>query len=318
MLPRSPRNSLENLEVRAGIEPAYADLQSDASPLCHRTPERRAVYPRRTPPGQERPAPPTPNPRFASGAHGLYKPATSDRNEPVMAPPIQTTPHDDFLIDARNRMVDSQLRPNKVSDPRILDAMRRLPREQFLPAPLLARAYADDNVPLGGGRVLLQPMVLARLMQAAMPLPGEKALVIGSGTGYSAALLAAMGCEVTALEENPTLLALAKPVLERLAPGVTLVSGPPLAGWAANAPYDLILIEGAVPEVPGVLGGQLNRETGRLLTIVVPGGAVSGVNTASGHAAQATPTQGGVSVRALFDCVCPMLPGFATAPVFEF
>jgi protein-L-isoaspartate(D-aspartate) O-methyltransferase len=239
----------------------------------------------------------------------------------MMAPPIQTTPHEDLMTDARKRMVDSQLRPNKVSDPRILDAMRRLPREQFLPAPLLARAYADDNVPLGGGRVLLQPMVLGRMVQAAMPLPGEKALVIGAGTGYSAAVLAATGCEVTALEENAVLAALAKSVLDRLAPGVTLVSGPLQAGWAANAPYDLILIDGAVPEVPGALGSQLNRETGRLLTIVIPGGVAPGGNSTRGHpghAVQATPTPAGVSVRALFDCDCPVLPGFAPAPVFEF
>jgi len=233
-----------------------------------------------------------------------------------MAQKIQTTPHDDFLIDARKRMVDSQLRPNKVSDQRILDAMRHLPREQFLPEPLLVRAYADDNVPLGGGRVLLQPTVLARLVQVAAPLPGEKALVIGSGTGYSAALLAALGCEVTALEDNPALLALAKPVLERLAPTVTLVSGPALAGWAADAPYDLILIDGAVPEVPGTLGSQLNRETGRLLTIVVPEG--NNAIGRPGHAVQARSTPAGVSVRALFDCVCPILPGFAAAPVFQF
>src|SRR5450755_4782710 len=111
-----------------------------------------------------------------------------------------STLNDAFLIDARHRPVDSQIRPKRAYDPRILDATRRLPRDRFLPDTLTALAYADQNVPLGGGRVLLQPMALARLLQAAAPLAGEKALVLGAGSGYSAALLAALGCEVTALE----------------------------------------------------------------------------------------------------------------------
>jgi protein-L-isoaspartate(D-aspartate) O-methyltransferase len=219
--------------------------------------------------------------------------------------------NDAYLDDARKRMVDSQLRPNKVSDPRILNAMRHLPRERFLPAALLARAYADENVPLGGGRVLLQPMVLARLIQAAAPLKGEKALVAGAGTGYSAALLAALGCEVTALEEPGALLNDAKPALAAVAPSVVLVSGPLLSGWAAGAPYDLILIDGGVPEVPATLTSQLNRETGRLLTIVRDSGH-------TGYAVQAEPTPSGFSVRALFDCICPIAPSFAAAPAFAF
>src|ERR1700712_2014600 len=91
-----------------------------------------------------------------------------------------------FLVDARNRMVDSQVRPNKVSDPRILDAMRHLPRERFLPRTQWALAYADQNVPLGGGRVLLQPLAVARLVQAAQPPPAGKGPGGGGGTGFSA------------------------------------------------------------------------------------------------------------------------------------
>jgi protein-L-isoaspartate(D-aspartate) O-methyltransferase len=228
-----------------------------------------------------------------------------------MAPTTQYDPRDDFLTAARYRMVDSQIRPNKVTDPRILDAMRRLPRERFLPESQLALAYADQNVPLGGGRVLLQPMVLARLAQAAAPLPDEKVLVVGAGTGYSAALLAMLGCAVTALEEPGPLLDRARPVLAAVARTVTPVSGPLPIGYSAGAPYDLILIDGAVPEVPATIAAQLNRDTGRLLTIISDGGR-------TGYAAQAEPTQAGVSVRALFDCLCPVLPGFARTPVFEF
>jgi len=225
-----------------------------------------------------------------------------------MAP---TTMNDPFLTDARQRMVDSQLRPNKVSDPRILDAMRHLPRERFLPVRLRALAYADQTVPLCGGRVLLQPMVLARLIQIAAPLSGETALVVGAGTGYSAALLAACGCTVTALEESQPLLDLAKQALAVVPSAVTLVGGPLPSGWTAGAPYDLILIDGAVPAVPTAIASQLKRETGRLLTIVNEGDR-------TGHAILAEPTQVGVSVRALFDCISPVLPGFAPAPAFEF
>ena len=134
--------------------------------------------------------------------------------------------NDDFMNDALKRMVDSQLRPNKVTDPRILDAMRRLRRDQFLPASLRAQACSDQNVPLAPGRVLAQPMVLARLVQAAEPVAGETALVVGAGTGYAAALLAALGCQVTALEEAGALADLAKTALAAQAPSVTLVTGP--------------------------------------------------------------------------------------------
>jgi protein-L-isoaspartate(D-aspartate) O-methyltransferase len=228
-----------------------------------------------------------------------------------MAVATQNAQNDPFMTDARARMVDSQIRPNKVYDPRILDAMRRLPRERFLPDALRALAYADQNVPLGGGRVLLQPMVLARLLEAAMPAPGETVLVVGAGTGYSAAVLAALGCKVTALEEPGTLIDRARPLLAAVAPAVALAAGSLASGWPSGAPYDLILVDGAVPEVPATLAGQLNPDSGRLVTIIRDG-------EHSGHAVQAEPTPVGISVRTLFDCLCPVLPAFAAAPAFQF
>ncbi len=218
---------------------------------------------------------------------------------------------DDFLSDARKRMVDSQLRPNRVSDPRILEAMRHLPRERFLPADLADQAYADQNVALGMGRVLLQPMLLARMAQAAEPIKGEKILIVAAGTGYAAALFAAAGCAVVALEAAGPLADQAASALASVAPAVELVTGPLTAGWQPGAPYDIILIDGAVPEIPAALAAQLNRDTGRLVTIV-NGGAHTG------HAIQAEPTQTGLSVRALFDAQCPVIPAFAAAPVFAF
>jgi len=155
------------------------------------------------------------------------------------------------FTDARNRMVDSQIRPNKVTDPRILSAMRQLPRERFLPPELRTRAYLDEDVPLGGGRVLMEPLVIARLVQLLAPGAGERALVVGAGVGYGAALLGSCGVRVTALEEEPALAALAKGTLAELAPGVSVVVGPLAAGWKSGAPYDLVLIEGAVADIPG-------------------------------------------------------------------
>ncbi len=116
-------------------------------------------------------------------------------------------------------MVDSQIRPNKVNDPRILEAMRRLPRERFVPETAAAMAYVDEDVPLGNGRFLMEPMVIARLIQTTRPLPGEAALVVGAGTGYGAALLAACGARVTALEDDPALIAIAARRARRRCPG---------------------------------------------------------------------------------------------------
>src|SRR5690242_11705344 len=162
----------------------------------------------------------------------------------------------DFFAQARQHMVDSQVRPNKVTDTRILAAMRQLPRERFLPPHLAALAYADEDVPLGKGRVLMEPMVISRLVQLAMPQEGQRALVIAAGTGYGAALLAACGCRVTALEDDPALLAIARPALTEEAPGISLVSGPPTAGWPQGAPYDGILIEGGVHAVAPAIASQ--------------------------------------------------------------
>src|SRR6476619_4897977 len=106
------------------------------------------------------------------------------------------------FADARNHMVDRQIRPTKVTDPRIIAAMRRLPRERFLPPRLASLAYADEDVPLGEGRVLIEPAVIARLVQLAAIATGERALVVAAGTGYGAALLAACGARVTALEDS--------------------------------------------------------------------------------------------------------------------
>jgi protein-L-isoaspartate(D-aspartate) O-methyltransferase len=217
----------------------------------------------------------------------------------------------EYFADARKCMVDSQIRPNRVSDPRILSAMRRLPRERFLPAKVASLAYADEDVPLGNGRFMLEPMVLAKLLQAADLRDNERVLIVGAGTGYAAAVLAACGCRVTALEEDSSLLAIARSVLPAEAPRVNLVSGSLAAGWPTQAPYDLILIEGAVPQIPVALAAQAHQETGRILAAI----------HAEGHVTQAViaeATAFGLGISPLFDCATPPLPSLRKAPVFAF
>ena len=212
---------------------------------------------------------------------------------------------------ARNLMVDGQLRPSKVTDRRILDLMRNVPRETYLPAHLAALAYIDEDVKLGGGRVLLKPLVIARLIQLARPLAGETALVVGSGTGYGAAILAACGVHVTALEEDASLLALARAVPAWPGAGsVTLVAGRLAEGHGEAAPYDLVLIEGAVRDIPDAIGRQVGAH-GRLVAVICqPGG--------KGVAVLAEPSVGGLRAHAEFDASAPLLPGLLAAPGFSF
>ena len=217
----------------------------------------------------------------------------------------------DPFADPRNRMVDSQIRPNKVTDPRILTAMRTIPRERFLPPALAPLAYADKDVPLGDGRVLMEPMLTARLIQLIDPVAGERALVVAAGVGYGAAVLAACGVRVIALEENDTLLAVARTALAAISPGVNLVTGKLAAGWPMDAPYDIVLIEGAVAAPPAAIVAQLRQETGRLVTVIR--GAAG-----PGHAVRGEATQAGMQLRPEFDCATPPIPALLPAPAFTF
>lgn len=217
----------------------------------------------------------------------------------------------DFFAAARAHMVDSQVRPNKVTDPRILHAMRTLPRERFVPAEAASLAYADEDVRLGKGRFLMEPMVLARLLQTAAPVQGEVALVVGAATGYGAAVLAACGARVTALEEDQDLFATAQSLLAALAPGVTVVSGPLAAGHPGGGPFDVILIEGAVHEIPAAIAGQLRSDGGRLVGVIAGSG-----RTNQAILAEATP--GGLRATPIFDCATPLLPSLIPAPAFVF
>jgi protein-L-isoaspartate(D-aspartate) O-methyltransferase len=209
---------------------------------------------------------------------------------------------------ARQNMVDGQVRTADVTDLRITSAMLEIARERFVPPASAGLAYVDLDLPLGGGRCLLKPMVLAKLIQAADIDPTDHVLDAGCATGYGAAVLGQVAGSVVALEEEEKLAAFASTTLGGLA-NVTPVIGPIVAGWERAAPYDVILLEGASEIVPQALCRQL-KEGGRLLCVYGSGpGAKAMIYSRSGD------NFGG---RPLFDAAASLLPGFAKQPVFAF
>ena len=180
---------------------------------------------------------------------------------------------------ARRLMVDGQIRTADVTNPNLIAAMQAIPREQFVPAAMADQAYRDGDVSLGQGRALLRPIVLGKLIQGADVRPGDQVLVIGCGTGYSAAVLAHMGAAVVALEEDADLARRAEIALAGMGGGaqVTVVRGPLTAGWPAAAPYDLILMDGAIEVAPDALGRQL-KPNGRLAAVFGRGPATKAMN----------------------------------------
>jgi protein-L-isoaspartate(D-aspartate) O-methyltransferase len=213
---------------------------------------------------------------------------------------------------ARRNMIDGQLRPNRVTNARLLAAFGELPRESFLPGELRSVAYADDDVPLGGGRFLMEPMVLARLMQHLQPQPEEKALVVAAGRGYGTALLGRLVGSVVAIESDAKLAGSAEQTIKGLGIGnARVITGPCEAGAPADGPYDVILIEGAVRQIPQAILDQLS-EGGRLATVMAGASGTMG-------AAHLVVKQGGVaSGRPIFDAGTSILPGFAPPPRFAF
>jgi protein-L-isoaspartate(D-aspartate) O-methyltransferase len=212
---------------------------------------------------------------------------------------------------ARRNMVESQLRTNKVTDPAVLAAMGSIPREEFVPASLAGVAYVDDDLPLGQGRHLMEPMVFARMLQHAEIRPSDVVLDIGCATGYSSAVVAKLAATVIALEGDSDFARRAAQTLAKLqADNVVVVEGDLCSGYARQAPYDVILIEGAVPEIPAEIAAQLG-ESGRLCAVVSPRGQ-------TGRAVLALKAGGVVSHRDIFDAATPLLPGFAREPGFRF
>ena len=209
---------------------------------------------------------------------------------------------------ARHAMVASQLRTNAVSDTRVIAAMARVPRENFLPAGATAAAYRDTAIPLGGARACNPPLATARLLTQAELRPDDRVLLIGAAGGYAAALLAGLVASVTAVESDIALLAMARPALAAT-PTVTVVDAPLTAGDPTGAPYDVLVIDGAVEAVPAALLDQL-RPGGRIVTGLFENGLT--------RLAAGVKTAGGFGLNAFVDSECVRLPGFARPSGFRF
>nr|WP_295659479.1 protein-L-isoaspartate O-methyltransferase [Polymorphobacter sp.] len=204
----------------------------------------------------------------------------------------------------REAMVDSQLRPTGVNDPAVLAAIRAVPRERFVPPARAGLAYADTAIEIASGRWLLEPLVTGLLLTHARIMPGDRVLVVGAGTGYAASIIGQLSRHVTALEENSGLALAAK------ANGVNVVTGPLAAGWADNAPYDLIFIDGAAAVLPPELLAQ-SADDGRLAAVMIGDDGV-------GRATVGRVAGGHFAGTGFFDTGAVALPGFGRAPKFVF
>lgn len=207
----------------------------------------------------------------------------------------------------RRAMVASQLRTTGVNDPRVVAAMGAVERERFVPEARRALAYADALVPLGAGRMLNPPMALGLLLTEARLTGKERALVIGAATGYSAAVLDRLVASVTALEEDEALAADAKTALAGTR--VTLAKGPLAKGWARSAPYDFILIDGAVEQVPQAIVDQAADGAAIALARIEEGVTRLCLGRVVG---------GAFGITAFADAATAILPGFAEPRGFSF
>ena len=215
---------------------------------------------------------------------------------------------------ARQKMVDGQVRPNDVTDVRILDAMLAVPREAFVPPNQRALAYLDLDLDVSEGgaarRVLIKPQVLAKMLQAAEIKQTDKVLVAGSAAGYAAAVVARLAGQVVATESDPAQVARANDVLAELGlANVTFKAAAVADGDPADAPFDVIVLDGATEVTPERLYGQL-RNGGRLVGVFA--------TTKPPRAMIVTHSHGDFGNRVLFDASVPVLPGLERLPAFVF
>jgi protein-L-isoaspartate(D-aspartate) O-methyltransferase len=215
---------------------------------------------------------------------------------------------------ARQNMVDCQVRPSDVTDIRIIDAMLAVPREAFVPEYLRAMAYLDLDLDISDGgsakRFLIKPVVIAKMLQAAEIGDTDRVLVTGWATGYAAAVVARLAAQVTATENGAGHVAKARAVLAELGLGnVSFQAADPAEGYQADAPYDVIVLDGATEILPDRLFGQL-KEGGRLVGVFA--------TSRPARATIVTHSHGDFGHRALFDATVPVLPGLQRRPEFVF
>jgi protein-L-isoaspartate(D-aspartate) O-methyltransferase len=208
----------------------------------------------------------------------------------------------------RHAMVASQLRTNAVSDQRVVAAMARVPREEFLPANVRELAYRDAAIPLGGGRYANLPMATGRLLTEAYLTATDRVLLIGAATGYTAAVLAEIVGSVVAVESDPALLAIAHAALAGVG-NVEIVEAPLRDGHAAGAPYDVLIVDGSIETVPDALIAQVHSG-GRVVTGIAERGLT--------RLATGRKSDGGFALAAFADVECVGLPGFEAPKPFRF
>ncbi|WP_323785533.1 protein-L-isoaspartate O-methyltransferase [Thalassovita sp.] len=202
----------------------------------------------------------------------------------------------------RTMMVDTQIRPSDVTKFPIIEAMLNVPREEFVPGEKIEAAYIGENLDLGGGRVVLEPRTLAKMLDALDIQGDELVLDLGVGLGYSAAVIARMAEAVVAVEEDESLAEDAQAALARIgADNVALHVGPLSDGAAQHGPYDVIMLEGAAENVPAALLDQL-KEGGRIGCLKARG--------ALGVAEVGYKIDGEITWRYAFNAGAPVLPGF--------
>lgn len=211
---------------------------------------------------------------------------------------------------ARRNMIECQLRANRITDERLLSVMGEAPRERFLPASLQPVAYVDEDLEIAPGRCLMEPVVLATMIQEAEIADSDVVLVVGSGAGYAVAVLSRLAGTVFALESDEALAAQAAERYAEIAPdNVVTVEGRLVEGCPEHAPFDVIMIEGSVEHVPDTLTDQLS-DGGRLVATVVDGGV--------GRITITTRRAGHFSRRVVSDAHLPRLPEFDRPSGFTF
>jgi len=218
--------------------------------------------------------------------------------------------------DRRLKMVDGQLRTTDVNNAAVIDAFLAVPREAFVPAARVEFAYIDEDIEVAPARdgqparFLMEPAPFGKLVQLAEIRPSDFVLDVGCATGYSSAVLSRLASSVVAVESDPELARRATDTLSELGfDNVAVVEAPLNAGYPAEAPYDVVFLNGAVDEIPDALFAQL-RDGGRLVAVVGEGNA--------GVAQLFLKTGGSVSARRGFNAAVRRLPGFERAPAFQF
>ncbi len=208
----------------------------------------------------------------------------------------------------RRTMVDTQIRPSDVTKFPIIKAMLAVPREAFVPNDKREAAYVGESIDLGNGRVVLEPRTLSKMLDAVDIQPDELVLDVGCGLGYSSAVIALMSEAVVALEENTTMAAQAERLLgEHGFDNAAVIEGPMTEGAAKHGPYDVIVIEGGIEELPQHLFDQL-KEGGRAVAIFVEG--------ALGICQIGYKSNGHVDWRFSFNAGAPILKGFRKSRAF--